>query len=69
LLEIPDLPNAGLGGAATFITTMGGLAIGLAAFALGKGAEGIVSVGTEGLEAFTGEAFRRTSEIRSKNFA
>ena len=67
LLEIPDLPNAGLGGAATFIATMGGLAVGLAAFALGKGAEGIVSVGTEGLEKFTGEPFaeRVKSEVET----
>ena len=67
LLEIVDLPNAGLGGAASFIATMGGLALGLAAFALGKGAEGIVSVGTEGLEAFTGEPFaeRVKSEVKT----
>jgi hypothetical protein len=67
LLEIPDLPNAGLGGAATFITTMGGLAIGLAAFALGKGAEGLVSVGTEGLAKFTGKPFaeRVKSEVKT----
>ena len=56
LLEIPDLPNANLGGALSFIGVMSGLSLGLAAFALGQGVAGVVGLGTAGVEFFTGES-------------
>ena len=56
LLSISELPGASWSGVGTFIGTMGGLAVGLAAFALGKGAEGVAEVGQEGLTYFTGQA-------------
>jgi hypothetical protein len=68
LLEIPDLPNATLAGVTGFIGVMGGLALGLAAFALGKGVEGTVEVGQEALSFFTGQtgfAERVKSEVET----
>jgi hypothetical protein len=68
LLEIPDLPNATLGNIASFPFTMGSLAVGLAAFALGQGVEGLTEVGQEGLSYFTdqkGFAERVKSEVKT----
>ena len=56
LLEIPDLPNANLGGALSFVGVMSGLSAGLAVFALGQGVAGVVGLGTAGVEFFTGES-------------
>jgi len=55
LLEIPDLKNATLGNLVAFPAIMATLALGLAAFAVGKGVEGVAEAGSEGLEYFTGE--------------
>ena len=58
LLDILDHPNAGFGGAASFVATMGGIGAGLVAFSIGKGAEGIAQGAQEGIRAFTeGDAF------------
>ena len=68
LLSISELPGASWGGVGTFIGTMGGLAVGLAAFALGKGVEGVTEVGQEGLSYFTGQpgfAERVKSEVET----
>lgn len=55
LLTIPNLPGAklGEGGLATFVATMGGLGLGLVAFAIGKAASGI----GDALTTFQGENF------------
>ena len=68
LLEIPDLKNATLGNLVSFPLIMGSLAVGLAAFALGKGVEGLTEVGQEGLTYFTsqeGFATRIKSEVKT----
>lgn len=53
LLNILDHKNAGFGGAAEFIATMGGIGAGLVAFSIGKGAEAIAEGGQAGVKAFT----------------
>ena len=66
LLDILDHKNAGFGGAAEFIAVMGALGVGLAAFALGKGYEGIAEGAQEAIEKFTdGQPFaeRVKSEV------
>jgi hypothetical protein len=68
LLEIPDLKNATLGNLVSFPLIMGSLAVGLAAFALGKGVEGLTEVGQEGLTYFTsqeGFATRVKNEVKT----
>ena len=57
LLEIPSLPNATLGSVAGFVGVMGGLALGLTAFALGKGGATIVEGVSEAITFFTGTPF------------
>jgi hypothetical protein len=54
LLQIPQLEGIGAD-TAKFIGTMGGLALGLAAFALGKGVEGLSEGSQEALNYFTGQ--------------
>lgn len=54
LLRIPQLEGIGAD-TAKFIGTMGGLALGLAAFALGKGVEGLSEGSQEALSYFTGQ--------------
>lgn len=54
LLQIPQLPGVGTD-TAKFVATMGGLALGLAAFALGKGVEGLSEGSQEALGYFTGQ--------------
>ena len=57
LLEIPSLPNATLGSVAGFVGVMGGLALGLTAFAVGKGGATIVEGVSEAITFFTGTPF------------
>ena len=52
LLTIADLPGMGLDAAAVALT-LGGIGLGLAVFALGKGTATIAEVGTDALEYFT----------------
>jgi hypothetical protein len=54
LLRIPQLEGIGAD-TSKFIGVMGGLALGLAAFALGKGVEGLTEGGQEALSYFTSE--------------
>jgi hypothetical protein len=68
LLSISELPGVSWGGIGTFIGVMGGIAAGLAAFALGKGVEGAAEVGQEGLSYFTdqnGFATRVKGEVET----
>jgi len=68
LLNILDHKNAGFGGAASFIATMGGIGAGLVAFSIGKGAEAIAEGGQAGVKSFTeGKPFaeRVKSEVET----
>lgn len=67
LLEIPGLENATLKDVTTFPLIMGAIGAGLAAFAIGKTAEGVSEGMQEGLEAFTevGYADRIKKEVET----
>jgi hypothetical protein len=54
LLKIPQLEGIGVD-TSKFIGVMGGLALGLSAFALGKGVEGLTEGGQEALSYFTSQ--------------
>lgn len=67
LLSISQLDGVGAD-TSKFVATMGGIGLGLAAFALGKGVEGLSEGAQEAIEAFTGQepyAERIKSEVQT----